>query len=491
MGYPSLLYKTEPKLKPMSLSVFEDLQLLNFIPRSVAKAVRVPCEAENISARQALFRSLSDGEARGRFAALYKISKKLILLSETYFSARCDAERNAVYLSLMLTEREFAQKAAEAGFGDPLSDCFAAAFLSEMSQKLYHAMSEDMDALRPELDSILELAFRIHEQEIKSGNRSEKTYLERIGECAATLGLDRPRVKDAEARRLSPDIVASLSALHPEFFKKLALFYDRYKGLYSASVTYYSKELLFYLTMLDFLDKIKKAGIPLIFPTMKEGRGISVSEAYDVSLLAKNETNIIPNDIEFTESAPFFYLTGANGGGKTTYLRTVGIAAVLFMNGCPLPCRSAEFGPISSVFTHFPRDERFDGSGRFVEENGRVQKILENMDKNSLVLLNETYSATNEENAVAMTEKLANELYGKSIFGLYITHQHSLAESEIPYLNVLIDKNDSNRRTYKIARQKSTGGSFAKDILERYGLTSEALEKRFGKPENDIRKRDV
>lgn len=113
------------------------------------------------------------------------------------------------------------------------------------------------------------------------------------------------------------------------------------------------------------------------------------------------------------------------------------------------------------------------------------------MDENSLVLLNETYSATNEENAVAMTEKLANELYGKSIFGLYITHQHSLAESEIPYLNVLIDKNDSNRRTYKIARQKSTGGSFAKDILERYGLTSEALEKRFGKPENDIRKRDV
>ena len=74
MGYPSLLYKTEPKLKPMSLSVFEDLQLLNFIPRSVAKAVRVPCEAENISARQALFRSLSDGEARGRFAALYKLS---------------------------------------------------------------------------------------------------------------------------------------------------------------------------------------------------------------------------------------------------------------------------------------------------------------------------------------------------------------------------------------------------------------------------------
>ena len=115
-----------------------------------------------------------------------------------------------------------------------------------------------------------------------------------------------------------------------------------------------------------------------------------------------------------------------------------------------------------------------------MEENGRVQKILSAMDDRSLVLLNETYSTTNEENAVLMTEKLASELHQKSIFGLYITHQHSLNELGIPYLNVLIDRDDANRRTYKIARQKSTDGSFAKDILERLALTKEALERRFG-----------
>ena len=159
----------------------------------------------------------------------------------------------------------------------------------------------------------------------------------------------------------------------------------------------------------------------------------------------------------------------------------VGIAVLLFVCGCPVPCRHAEISEISSLFTHFPRDERFDGSGRFVEENSRVQKILNDMDEQSLVLLNETYSTTNEENAVAMTEKLANELNGKRIFGLYITHQHALATTQIPYLNVLIDRDDANRRTYKIARQKNTDGSFAKDILVRCGLTFEALEKRFGR----------
>ncbi len=480
MGYPSLLYKTEPKLKPMDISVFEDLQLLNFIPRSVAKTARIPCEEENIIARQELFKSLSSENARALFKELYIISKDLVMLNGIYSTARCDSEREAVFLSIMYAERKFAEKASSANFSDPLSSCFAAAFSAELSGDEYKKMSSELKMLYSDFKKALCLSFKVHEQEVKAGISDEKTYFDRIEECSKTLGIGSPRVKETEARRLSPDIIVSLASHNTELFKRISEFYKRYNALYSVSVTYYGKELRFYLSMLDFLDVIRDAGIPLTYPTFKKGRGISVTEAYDVSLLAKNEKNIIPNDIDFSEEEPFYYLTGANGGGKTTYLRTVGIAAVLFMNGCPLPCRNAVFGELSSVFTHFPRDERFDGSGRFVEENGRVQKILESMDNNSLVLLNETYSTTNEENAVIMTEKLANELFGKRIFGLYITHQHSLAESEIPYLNVLIDRSDSNKRTFKIAKQKSTGGSYARDILERYSLTPEALQERFG-----------
>lgn len=482
MGYPSLLYKTAPRLSPMELSVFEDLQLLNFIPKSVAKTVKIPCEAENITARQALFRSLFDRSARERFAKLLEISERLSSLDAIYSSARCAVEKNAVFLALMRTEHEFAESAAKAGFGDPLSDCFAAAFSREINEKSYREMSNEIDNLYPEYERLLKISLKSHGQEIGVGVESETTYLERIIECSATLGVETPRIKEIKTKRLSPDIINALSSLSPLLFERLKEFHDRYSVLYVRSVVYYRSELMFYMTMLGFLDRISAAGIPLTYPELSDERGIHVTEAYDVSLLAKNEEHIIPNDIEFTDGEPFYYLTGANGGGKTTYLRTVGIAAVMFMNGCPIPARYASFGRISSVFTHFPRDERFDGSGRFVEENGRVNKILESMDGDSLVLLNETYSATNEENAVMMTEKLANLLYGKRIFGLYITHQHSIAESEIPYLNVIIDESDSNRRTFRIAKQKSTGGSFARDILERYGLTAEALAARFGSP---------
>ncbi len=480
MGYPSLLYLTQPALKPMNLSVFEDLQLLHFIPRSVAKTVRIPCEKDNLLPRQKLFSSLFRHEARVCFADLYLVAAELKTLHDTYTSARCDAERYAVFAALMDADRRFAAQAAEACFGDCLSDRFAMAFAAKCKDTHYRAMSGALDQLLPDLDELCENALCTHKETVRMARGTRSTYLDRIVACAETLGIDKPKIRQTESRRLSPDILAVAATLRPEAFRRLTTFHETYRGLYDEAVTYYRKELQFYLVMLDFFDRIREAGIPLTFPTVCEGRGIAVTEAYDVSLLAKDETNIIPNDIAFSDEEPFFFLTGANGGGKTTYLRTVGIAVILFLCGCPLPCRAAEIGEISSVFTHFPRDERFDGSGRFVEENGRVEKILAAMDDRSLVLLNETYSTTNEENAVLMTEKLASELHEKAIFGLYITHQHTLNELGIPYLNVLIDRDDANRRTYKIARQKSTDGSFAKDILERLELTKEALERRFG-----------
>ncbi|MBQ8254099.1 MAG: hypothetical protein IJY94_01185 [Clostridia bacterium] len=481
MGYPSLLYYTKPNKKAIDISVFEDLQLLNFIPKRVAKSACVLCEKENILPRQELFQRLNDKKIKEKLAALYDIACELYSLNSAYKDAPTDEGKCIIFLFLCEAVRVFTEGASECDMGDPLSSRFASEMQKEKEDERYIKMSEELSCLIPEAEKLLTNSLCVSGNKVRMTEGGADTFLNGIISCAETLGTDIPKVKNPESRELSPDIVNGAASLCPELMKKLKAFKSEFLSYYRPNIVYYRKEIEFYLTMLDFTDRIREAGIPLTYPTVGEGRIISISEAYDVSLLAKGETNIVPNDISFTTEEPFYFLTGANGGGKTTYLRTVGIAVLMFLLGCPVACRSATISDISSIFAHFPRDERFDGSGRFVEENNRVNSILENMDENSLVLLNETYSTTNEENAVKMTEKLANELWEKRIFGLYITHQHGLGESEIPYLNVLIDLNDENRRTYKIARQKSVGGSYAKDILIRCGLTLEALENRFGK----------
>ncbi|MBO5039817.1 MAG: hypothetical protein J6D09_01830 [Clostridia bacterium] len=484
MGYPSLLYYTKPSKNAIDISVFEDLQLLNFIPKRVAKSACVPCEKENILPRQEFFQRLNDKASREKFAELYRIACDLHTLNSAFNDASTDDGKCIIFLFLCESVRCFTERASECDLSDPLSHRFALEMQKEKADEKYIKMSELLSALVPEAEKALTNSLKISGNSVKMTAGGADTFLDGILACAKTLGTDIPKLKSPESRELSPDIINGAAFLRSELMKELKSFKSEFLSYYRSNIVYYRKEIEFYLTMLDFTDRIREVGIPLTYPTVAEGRIINITEAYDVSLLAKNETNIVPNDISFTTEEPFYFLTGANGGGKTTYLRTVGIAVLMFLIGCPVPCRSATISDISSVFAHFPRDERFDGSGRFVEENNRVNAILENMDENSLVLLNETYSTTNEENAVKMTEKLASELWSKRIFGLYITHQHGLSESEIPYLNVLIDLNDENRRTYKIARQKSVGGSYAKDILIRCGLTFEALENRFGKLDN-------
>ena len=94
----------------------------------------------------------------------------------------------------------------------------------------------------------------------------------------------------------------------------------------------YRRELMFYLELSELFDKVRSAGIPLVYPAISGDKRIEVKNSYDITLLAKEERFIVPNDISFSPEEPFYYLTGANGGGKTTYLRAVGAMAVFLQS---------------------------------------------------------------------------------------------------------------------------------------------------------------
>ena len=106
--------------------------------------------------------------------------------------------------------------------------------------------------------------------------------------------------------------------------------------------------------------------------------------------------------------------------------------------------------------------------------------LLSDIGKKSLVLLNETYSTTNEAKAAEMTVALAKELDSKGQFGVYVTHQKSVLKESIPLLSCKVDKDDENKRTYKIERINSIGSSYAEDVLKKYALSLADLEERFG-----------
>lgn len=483
MIYPSLLYMNQPIPFKTNYSVYDDLKLTSLISDDVINAIQTPCCAEDIIFRQNMFKFLESEITYNHFNILSENMERLYQLNTSYTNARTENEKYIIFASLMDAFMIFMGNVTSQISNDNC-ECeiytrFKDYFIGEINKNHYKKVISDLKGLESSIALIRTNIFKIHGETIKIAKGKPVTYIDRIIECAANLGLSELNIRLPVNKQLSADIIDTIALLYPEEMKLFKEFYDANHNYYINDILRYKTEIAFFLDFIKIFKEIKANGIPMCYPIISESRKINVSDAYDITLLTKNERSIIPNDIDFTDNEPFFYLTGANGGGKTTYLRTVGITVLMFLNGCPVACRKAEIYPLYKMFTHFPRDERFENTGRFDEEQMRVNDILANVDPNSLVLLNETYSTATEDDAVLLTGKLADTLYQSGAYGIYVTHQHGISESEIPYLNVVVDRNDENRRTYKVAKRRNEYGSYAIDVLKKYALTREMLSERF------------
>lgn len=479
MDYPSLIFSSRPTGRVIDRDVFVDLKLSLLVGDAALDAMSRMCPPEDIRPRQEMFSALADGETRRCYEELAATAGEVKRLRGALDMARCDNERHYIYSAMICHLMRFYSAAAEAKGDGFFASRFREFFRDSLSDGRISAVSALCDDMRPRLEKVRVSCFRERGEELWVRRTDEVTIVERLKKCAEELGLKDVRVTRDIEEHLNPRIVNALALLFPEDFTIFKRFYEDYSDLFSEQFLRYGPELGFYIEISRLMDKVRALGMPVCMPEPSDERVIDARGVRDISLLAKEETHIVPNDALFTEEEPFFYLTGANGGGKTTYLRGVGIAVSLFLAGCPICADSAKIYPLEGVFTHFPRDERFDSEGRFADEQRRIKEIVARHGGNSLVLLNETYSTTSEELAVGLTERLAEQFYDSGSFGIYITHQHAIGESRIPFLSVIVDESDANRRTYRIARRRASDSSFAEDILRKYGMTEEALDRRF------------
>jgi DNA mismatch repair ATPase MutS len=95
---------------------------------------------------------------------------------------------------------------------------------------------------------------------------------------------------------------------------------------------------------------------------------------------------------------PGFLIRGANNAGKTVYLRSLGTAQVLTQGGLPVLADSASVCIRSGVYTLFSTTEAAhetgNAAGRFEQEVRILAAFLDNIQPNSLILLNEIFQST-------------------------------------------------------------------------------------------------
>lgn len=144
----------------------------------------------------------------------------------------------------------------------------------------------------------------------------------------------------------------------------------------------------------------------------------------------------IPNDFSLAGRGKTMVVTGSNMSGKSTFLRTVGINAVLAMTGAPV-CATEMQLSVFQVFTSMRTQDSLEESvSSFYAELQRLKQLLGLMPLGEPVfyLLDEILKGTNSQDRHEGAKALIRQLHRHNASGLISTHDLALGEmaEELP-----------------------------------------------------------
>lgn len=142
-----------------------------------------------------------------------------------------------------------------------------------------------------------------------------------------------------------------------------------------------------------------------------------------------NEELFVPNDMAFgSQNHPDgLLLFGTNASGKSTLIKSVGIAVVLAQSGFYVPAERFAIRPYAAVYTRIlGNDDLFRGLSTFAVEMTEFNAILRNANPRTLVLGDEVCSGTETVSAIAIFASGLVSLASSSCTHMFATHFHEV-----------------------------------------------------------------
>lgn len=238
-------------------------------------------------------------------------------------------------------------------------------------------------------------------------------------------------------------------------------------------------ELAFYVGCLNVHDQLTEKGEPACFP-VAEAPGIPALAAhglYDVCLALSIGTSVVGNDLN-ADHKRLVIITGANQGGKSTFLRSIGLAQLMMQCGMFVPAQWFRANVCDGVFTHYKREEDAGmKSGKLDEELSRMSDIADQITPNCILLSNESFAATNEREGSEIARQVIRALIEANVKVILVTHLFDLAhgfylEGMDTMLFLRAERQDGGQRTFKLAEGEPLPTSYGEDSYRRIFGTS-------------------
>ncbi len=198
-------------------------------------------------------------------------------------------------------------------------------------------------------------------------------------------------------------------------------------------------------------------------------RRLAFRGLYDPGLVLTLDGPVVPSDLEL-DGQVLVFVTGPNSGGKTTFLRSVGIAQLLMQAGMFVPAEQYGASLCCGLFTHFPRGEDAPMErGKLDEELRRMGDILDHLRPGSWVLVNEAFASTNEREGSEIARQIVRALTEAGVRVFFVTHLFELTRSFYGeggdgVLFLRAERLPDGTRTYRIRVGEPLATSYGEDV---------------------------
>lgn len=242
------------------------------------------------------------------------------------------------------------------------------------------------------------------------------------------------------------------------------------------------------IAVLDLaLAKVRfKARIGGTVPKISTGGGVRLLKARHPILVLKTEDGlgspVVPVDITLDQATRVLVISGANTGGKTVALKTLGLLVLMAEAALPIPaadgCELPFFGGVYADIGD--RQSINKELSTFSAHLKRIGEILGRAGKDTLVLLDEIGVGTDPVEGGALSLSILESLAEKGATVVVTTHlnllkAHSAVDQRFENASVLFDETTSTP-LYKL-RYGMAGASQALSVAEEYGIPSEIVER--------------